>query len=357
MEKFADVLQVVLPVIVMIALGILARKKHILSQAGIEDVKSLIVNICLPAVIFNTFYATEFTGTAILLCVIMAVFTLGAWFIGSSAQRLLHVKQPLMPYLCTTIEGGMVGYALFILLFGQDNLYHLALFDLGNTIIVFPVLLTCLRMRTQGTVRVRETVRTLITPINIAIVSGLLVNACGLGSIISTSPVGAVMESVLSFVSGPTGALILLVVGFGMDFSDIRWSETLRTIAARVVIFGICGSVLSFVSGPTGALILLVVGFGMDFSDIRWSETLRTIAARVVIFGICGVLVYRLVCTLLPADPLYGFAVIMTFILPPSFVFSAYTQGRQEESYVGSVLAVYTLLTLIGYSLLAWIAA
>ncbi len=310
MEKFADVLQVVLPVIVMIALGILARKKHILSQAGIEDVKSLIVNICLPAVIFNTFYATEFTGTAILLCVIMAVFTLGAWFIGSSAQRLLHVKQPLMPYLCTTIEGGMVGYALFILLFGQDNLYHLALFDLGNTIIVFPVLLTCLRMRTQGTVRVRETVRTLITPINIAIVSGLLVNACGLGSIISTSPVGAVMESVLSFVSGPTGALILLVVGFGMDFSDIRWSETLRTIAARVVIF-----------------------------------------------GICGVLVYRLVCTLLPADPLYGFAVIMTFILPPSFVFSAYTQGRQEESYVGSVLAVYTLLTLIGYSLLAWIAA
>lgn len=310
MEKFADVLQVVLPVIVMIALGILARKKHILSQAGIEDVKSLIVNICLPAVIFNTFYATEFTGTAILLCVIMAVFTLGAWFIGSSAQRLLHVKQPLMPYLCTTIEGGMVGYALFILLFGQDNLYHLALFDLGNTIIVFPVLLTCLRMRTQGTVRVRETVRTLITPINIAIVSGLLVNACGLGPIISTSPVGAVMESVLSFVSGPTGALILLVVGFGMDFSDIRWSETLRTIAARVVIF-----------------------------------------------GICGVLVYRLVCTLLPADPLYGFAVIMTFILPPSFVFSAYTQGRQEESYVGSVLAVYTLLTLIGYSLLAWIAA
>ena len=310
MEKFADVLQVVLPVIVMIALGILARKKHILSQAGIEDVKSLIVNICLPAVIFNTFYATEFTGTAILLCVIMAVFTLGAWFIGSAAQRLLHVKQPLMPYLCTTIEGGMVGYALFILLFGQDNLYHLALFDLGNTIIVFPVLLTCLRMRTQGTVRVRETVRTLITPINIAIVSGLLVNACGLGPIISTSPVGAVMESVLSFVSGPTGALILLVVGFGMDFSDIRWSETLRTIAARVVIF-----------------------------------------------GLCGVLVYRLVCTLLPADPLYGFAVIMTFILPPSFVFSAYTQGRQEESYVGSVLAVYTLLTLIGYSLLAWIAA
>ena len=310
MEKFADVLQVVLPVIVMIALGILARKKHILSQAGIEDVKSLIVNICLPAVIFNTFYATEFTGTAILLCVIMAVFTLGAWFIGGAAQRLLHIKQPLMPYLCTTIEGGMVGYALFILLFGQDNLYHLALFDLGNTIIVFPVLLTCLRMRTQGTVRVRETVRTLITPINIAIVSGLLVNACGLGRIISTSPVGAVMESVLSFVSGPTGALILLVVGFGMDFSDIRWSETLRTIAARVVIF-----------------------------------------------GICGVLVYRLVCTLLPADPLYGFAVIMTFILPPSFVFSAYTQRRQEESYVGSVLAVYTLLTLIGYSLLAWIAA
>lgn len=310
MGKIVDVLQVVLPVAAMIALGILARKKRILSQAGVDDIKALIVNICLPAVIFSTFYATEFTSTAVLLCVIMAVFTLGAWRIGGAAQRVLHIEQPLASYLCTTIEGGMMGYALFILLFGQENLYHLALFDLGNTVIVFPVLLTRLRLRAQGTVSARETMRGLVTPINVAIAAGLLVNACGLGRVISASAAGAVLESVLSFVSGPTGALILLVVGFGLDFSDVRWGETLRTVAARMAIF-----------------------------------------------GVCGVLVYRLVRVLLPADPLYGFAVIMVFILPPSFVFSAYAEGRREESYVGSVLAVYTLLTLVGYSILAWIAA
>lgn len=310
MGKIVDVLQVVLPVAAMILLGILARKKRILSPAGVEDIKSLIVNICLPAVIFSTFYATEFTGTAVLLCAIMAVFTLGAWWIGGVVQRALHIEQPLASYLCTTIEGGMMGYALFILLFGQENLYHLALFDLGNTVIVFPVLLTSLRLRAQGAVSGREVVKSLITPINVAIAAGLAVNACGLGRVIHASVVGDVL-----------------------------------------------GSVLSFVSGPTGALILLVVGFGLEFSDVRWSETLRTVAARMVIFGVCGVLVYRLVTFLLPSDPLYGFAVIMAFILPPSFVFSAYANGRREESYVGSVLAVYTLLTLVGYSVLAWIAA
>ena len=37
--------------------------------------------------------------------------------------------------------------------------------------------------------------------------------------------------------------------------------------------------------------------------------------------------------------------------------FNAGVDRNREESYVGSVLAVYTLLTLVGYSILAWIAA
>lgn len=42
----------------------------------------------------------------------------------------------------------MMGYALFILLFGQENLYYMALLDLGNAFVAFPFLLTKLRMRT-----------------------------------------------------------------------------------------------------------------------------------------------------------------------------------------------------------------
>ena len=65
-------------------------------------------------------------------------------------SRVQVFEEELFPYLCTTIEGGQMGFALFILLFGQDNLYHLALLDLGNALILFPVIVTRMKLRAQG---------------------------------------------------------------------------------------------------------------------------------------------------------------------------------------------------------------
>ena len=111
---------------------------------------------------------------------------------------------------------------------------------------------------------------------------------------------------------------------------------------------------LSFLSAPTGALILLIVGYGLDFSRVQWGETLKTVAARAVIFAVCGILLYQAVIRIFAGDVLYGAGVIMAFILPPSYVFSVFAKGQREEAYVGSVLAVYTVITIIGYAALAW---
>lgn len=310
MGKIIEVLQVVLPVVVTILAGIYIRERKIVSETGIADMKSLLVNLCLPAVIFKTFYSTEFTWSEALLCILMAVIIAAAGLIGIGAKKLLKIDQPFVPYLCTSIEGGMLGFALFILLFGQEELYHLALFDLGNSLIVFLVLLTKLRLRSESHVSAREIAKSLATPINFAIAAGLIVSISGFGRVLSASDAGAVLNSVLSLLSAPNGTLILLIVGFGLNLSDVRWGETLKTVAARAVIFA---------------------GF--------------------------GALMYRLVMHLVPGDPLYGYGVIMAFILPPSFIYSVFAKGEREEAYVGAVLAVYTVLTLICYGALAWVAA
>lgn len=310
MDKVYQVLEVIVPVVVMILIGTLANQKRLLSSAGIDAIKTLLVTVCIPAVIFGTFYKTVFTWESGMLCLIMAAFTIAAGLIGIGAKKILGIDQALTPYLCTTIEGGMMGYALFILLFGQENLYHLALLDLGTALILFPYLLTRLRLREQSTVSGKEIARSLVTPINIAIAGGLLVSLSGLGRPLSVSPIGHVLNGTLSFLSGPTGALILLIVGYGLDFSRVHWGETMKTVLTRAAVF-----------------------------------------------SVCGVLVYGIVTRMLPGDPLYGYAVIMAFILPPSYVFSVFAKGEREEAYVGSVLAVYTVITLIGYGGLAWLAA
>ena len=42
------VLEIIMPVLVMILLGIWCRKKNVLTQSGIDNIKSLVTNIMLP---------------------------------------------------------------------------------------------------------------------------------------------------------------------------------------------------------------------------------------------------------------------------------------------------------------------
>lgn len=310
MDKLYSVLQVVLPVVLTLLLGVLMRKKRMISEESVGDIKTLLSSLCIPAVIFSTFYAAEFDRAAALLVFSMTAFTIIAWLLGFGAQKLLHIDQPMAPYLCTSIEGGMLGFALFILLFGQENLYYMALLDLGNALVLFPYFLTRIRLRTEGTGASGNALKALATPINAAILLGLLVNLTGLGAQIAGTGIGSVLDATLSFLSAPVSALILLTVGYGLDFSRVRWGETFKTIAARLVIFAVFGAVL-----------------------------------------------FKVFTAAFPGQPIVAFATIMAFILPPTFMYSVPIKDAEESAYVGSVLAIYTLFTLVGFIGLTWLAA
>ena len=307
MERFAAVLAIILPIIILMGFGMLSNKRKWVSADSIGEIKGILTKICIPALVFNTFYSTEFSSSVAMIVLIMAVFTVIAGLLGIAANKVLKIEQSFMPYLCTTIEGGMLGYALYILLFGEENLYHMGFIDLGNAIIMFPVLLTMLRLRGQGELNIGLILENVITPINVAIAAGLVINLTGLGAAISASAGGLVLEETLSYISKPTSALILICVGHGLDFSKVRWGETLKTMVVRILIF-----------------------------------------------AVFGLMAWKLVKGLFPGDAMYEYAVILGFALPPTFMYSACTKGGDEEAYVGSVLAVYTVITLIAFCILAW---
>lgn len=48
-----DVLQIVMPVLVMIILGMLCRKWKILTGEGVANMKVLVTNVMLPVAIFH----------------------------------------------------------------------------------------------------------------------------------------------------------------------------------------------------------------------------------------------------------------------------------------------------------------
>ena len=307
MEKLLGISEVALPVVVMIAVGMWARKTKFLSDGGVEEIKSLIVKVCLPAVLFAAFYNMRFTWKEALTLGVFALMNLAAFAFGILACALLKIKTPVAPFMCATIEGGSIGYALFMLLFGQSELYHFALFDAGGAVTQWAVIITILQLRTKGKLRASELGKSLATPVNIAILAGILCSVSGFGPYLSSTRVGNIFEGVLHFVGAPVGPVIIMTVGYGLAFSNIEWSDTLKTVLARMLVFAL------FMGG----------------------------------------IVYYIVGRMYPSDPLYRFGAVLYFIMPPTYAYGVFVNGKDESAFLSAYLALYTLITIFGYIALA----
>ena len=209
--------------------------------------------------------------------------------------------------MCATIEGGSIGYALFMLLFGQSDLYHFALFDAGGAVTQWAVIITILQLRTKGKLRASELAKSLATPVNIAILAGILCSVTGFGQYLSSTRAGSIFEDVLNFVGAPVGPIIIMTVGYGLTFSNIEWSDTLKTVLARMLVF---------------ALFM-------------------------------GSIVYYIVGRMYPSDPLYRFGAVLYFIMPPTYAYGVFVNGKDESAFLSAYLALYTLITIVGYIVLA----
>lgn len=310
MDKLSGILNVVLPVIAMMAIGMTARKRNLITEEGISQIKSFVVNFTLPATLFGAFWAMKFTWREGIMVLVMAAVTAIAFAAGFVVPRLLGVKRDITPYLCTTIEGGSIGYAMMILLTGQEKLYHFALLDVGNALIQWPVVMTLLQLRQNRGKSGKEIARSLIRPLNVAIVAGILCSVTGIGPAIAATRAGEAISSVLNFVGTPTGAVKIMTIGYGLTFSHINWNENLRSVLSRASIY-----------------------------------------------AVLGVVVYLLTPMIFPGDALYRQAVLLFFIMPPAFNLTMFTIGRKEEEYLSGVLAVYTVLTVIGFAVIAGLTA
>ncbi len=307
MDKIIGILGMVLPVLAMMGIGIMAKRIKLISEKGINEIKSFIVTFTLPATLFQAFYAVKFTWREGMLLILMGAVTLAAFLLGFVVTKLLKLNERFAPFLCTTIEGGSIGYALAILMSGQKNLYHFALLDVGNAIIQWGVVMTMLQMRSGEGKSTKEIARSLLSPVNVSIVLGLLFSVTGIGPRLASLSTGKMIDDLLSFVSQPTGPVIMMTVGYGLSFEKVRWSETLRSVLSRAVCFGLCG-----------------------------------IAALMVLPHI------------FPGDALYRSALLLFIIMPPTYAYSVFTINEKEDSYVSSFLAVYSILTILCFNIVAW---
>ena len=301
-----EVLKTILPVVVMLAIGMLARRKKLIAREGVDAMKSVVVNITLPAVLLNAFATTRYTLMDVVIPLMMFAVCVAAWALGKAAGKLLRMPSRFVPFLTTGFEAGMLGYALFNMLYGADRTAEFARIDLGQVLFVFTAYKVLLGLEGREKADFGALMKEMaLSPIILAIAAGVLLGATGLYRAMVPSGAAEVLSACADFVAAPTSAIILLAIGYDLVLGDIPWLNTLKVVGVRFVI-----------------MMLL----------------------RLALVAVLG---------WLWPDAGLGAAVNVMFILPPPFVLPVFADDADQRVYVSSALSVSTLVAIVGFGVLA----
>lgn len=301
-----EAIRTILPVALMLAIGVVCRRRRIISREGINTLKSVAVNIALPAVLLSAFATTKYTLMDIVIPLLMFGVCFAAWALGRLAAKVFRLNSRFVPFLTTGFEAGMLGYALFEMLYGSARTAEFARIDLGQVLFVFTLYKVLLGLEGSEEVKPSQLVKDMLTsPIIIAIAAGVLLGATGLYGALVPSGISGIFDACTDFVKAPTSALILLAIGYDLVFDDIPWAAALKVVALRFAIM----MLLRF------AFVALL---GRLFPDAALLE-----------------------------------AVNVMFILPPPFVLPVFADDADQRTYISSALSLSTVAAIIGFGVLS----
>lgn len=208
---------IVLPVILMLVLGTFLKSKEMIGSECVSGIKNIIANIMLPVVLFNAISMAGFTGNDLkLVAGIYGVFTV-ILALGFLMYPFFGAYGRFAPFHCVSCETGMLGYPLYMTLYGQEGLSTIVRVDLANILFAFTIFLFAIKAAANGSVdKKRLVMDSLRSPIIIAVTLGLVMSVTGLGRMFMASHVFPVYGSMVEMVTGPLTVLVLITVGYDL---------------------------------------------------------------------------------------------------------------------------------------------
>ena len=307
LDKLASVFALVLPVLAVLTLGVFSRLKCILNDQAVEGIKVLVMRFMLPAVLLSAFYKTTLTVESLLIAVCMFLCCLASLGFGVVLGRVFKTGGRLFAFLTSGFEAGMMGYGLYAMLFPAIETHNFAMVDLGQVLFVF-TLYSALLNKQKG-ISTKQTFKAMVSsPVFIAIIIGVVLSACGLGALIQQSAAAVPIDAMLSYISAPTGALMLFVVGY-----QLTWSK----------------------------------------SNMR-AVLLTTVARSLIMAGLCLGTLFVLGRFLTIQPPLF-WAIILMFSLPAPFVLPIFSEDEKQAGYVAATLSLGTVFSIVYFAVISFL--
>lgn len=303
------ILEIILPVLVMLLLGILCRSLKLLNKSGIDNMKRLVTDIMLPVAIFNALATAHYsieTGKLILVMFVMLMVSFGTGYILKPVMQKDYRKY--LPFMVCVYEGGLMAYPLYTSLCGQENLSQIAVLDIAGLLFGFSVYMGLLgQTENGGKISVKKLcIGALKTPAFIASVLGIIAGLTQIVNVLLNSSLGGVYLAVENILTSSVTAIILIVVGYSMELNSKLVKPCIKTILIRAVV-----------------QIIMVIG---------------------VLF-----IVNRFIVT----NDLLNIAIIIYMSAPATFSMQTFLKKRDSSAYVSTTNSLYCIVSIIVYVIVA----
>lgn len=305
MDRVIKVLQIIAPIFVTMGLGILARKKAIISEEGVKGLQQLVMSFCLPCVVFNSCLGANFGMESVTtIAMVMPLILLSSlWSFGFGRKKYPYRN---LPMIFSAQESGMLGIPLYLTMFGAENAYRMGVLDLAQSLIAVPVIAILSTDTGKNPSPAYVLKKVFQSPLLLMSLSALTLNLTGGIDVLNALGIGGILTEVTGFLAQPVSAVILFCVGY--NFS-------LGTGNSRHV-FTLCG---------------------LHFA----------------VWGVFCLIMQGILFLLPSVDALTRWAVLLYCALPGSYLAASLGKTREDSAMAASVCSVLTVVCLMVFCVMA----
>ena len=309
MQGYADVFINIIPVVGLLSIGCLLKRLDFFRQDTMEEIRKLVLNVSLPCLMFLAFYTLKLQVKFISIVACIFGLCVVMFLIGKAVAKALSIRNPYFPLIMGSVETGMLGYAIFVSVYGIENIDKIAICDLGIAFYLWFFLVPIL-------LNTRDSARKPLVIIKMSVTSPTFIAIF----------LGIIMSAVKDIV----------------PLTDNRLYPSLYEL-------------VSMVGNMTIPLICITIGYGIRINLKSIGLPLKTIALRLVLHTGFMLLINKLFFVrVLGLDRIYEYAIVTMLSLPPSFVPSLYIRESDKENreYVLNTLSLHTVISIAVFILI-----
>lgn len=241
MEKVLSVARVIVPILVTIFLGILSRKKGLLTQAEAKGLQQFVLKFGLPCVVFRSCLTARIglESLSSMILVLLVMFPSALW---SFRARKKWFPYHNLPMLFSAQESGMIGIPLYLILFGNAEAYRIGVLDVTQAILAYPVIALLTANVGENPTPGQIVKKIFSSPLLIMSLLGLFLNFSGAGKWLNEIGIGALITESTGLLSQPVSVLMIFSIGYNFSMDRENRGVILKISAIHLGYFMLgCG--------------------------------------------------------------------------------------------------------------------